>query len=203
MKKIFVAVPTLNMVPVKFVSSLIMLLYHHIDGAEIYLQIVSDSLTYTARDTLAQMAMDQECDYVLWIDSDMVFPADALERLLKHDKDMVTAVYYKRRGDHSPVIYCGVWEGEATTYYDFPKDGLFEVAGCGFGFVLTRTEVLKAVTERYHLLFHPMIGLGEDLSFCNRWLSCGGEIWCDPTIKLGHIGECVFTEEDWKKDVVR
>lgn len=196
--KVMIAMPTLGSVPTKTFKSVIRLMFQQKD-VEYFLQMTENSLVYDARNSMAQAAMDENCDYVLWIDSDMTFPADALERLMAHDKDVVTGLYFQRRGDHKPVIYCSIGDEGADVYTDYPKDKLFMVCGCGFGFVLMKTEVLRRITEKEHLLFHPMIGFGEDLSFCYRWLSMGGEIWCDPTIKCGHIGEYVFTEEDWQR----
>lgn len=199
MKKIFVAVPTLNKVDVKFVASWANTVFcHGIEDVECHPQFVVDSMTYTARINLADVALKSGCDYILWLDSDMVFPADTLQRLLIHDKDFVTGIYFQRRGDHAPVIYSGVDEVGRVVYADYPKDKLFQVAACGFGCVLMKTKVIQEVAKASGgATFQPLNGIGEDLSFCYRWQQAGGEIWCDPTIKLGHIGEYVFTEEDW------
>ena len=193
--RVMIAVPCLNNVHIKFVSSLIALLFHRIDNVEYRLQFVTDSLTYTARNELAAMAMEEKVDYVLWIDADMVFPADSLERLLSHKLDMVTALYYKRRGKHEPVIY----DLELQGITNIPNDVVFmQVGACGFGMVLMRREVLERTTDKHHLLFHPDYDLSEDLSFCRRWRDCGGKIYCDSSLKLGHMGEKEITEGDWE-----
>lgn len=199
-KRVFIAVPCLNKIDARFFKSFLAMMFHRIPNVEYTYSVTIDSLTYTARDTLAQAALDMGSDYVLWIDSDMVFPADSLERLLAHDKDMVTALYFKRRGDHAPVIYSGMDEnGGVLTCSDYPRDGsLFKVWGCGFGMVLMKTEVIRrTVKETNGLAFHPFTNMTEDLSFCYRWNQAGGEIWCDGSLKLGHMGEREFTEEDW------
>ena len=200
MKKVMIAIPTLNTVHIKFVGSLVSLLFHQIENVEFRLQFVQDSMTYTARNHLAEQAMKEECDYVLWIDSDMTFPADAMERLLTHDKDMVTALYFQRRGKHLPVIYK---ENYDESYANYPKDKLFQVKACGFGMVLMRTEVLRKTLEANDgCLFHPFPSMGEDLSFCHRWTQTGGEIWCDSSVKCGHVGEYEYTEADYETNGV-
>lgn len=195
MKKILVAVPTLNKVDVKFVASWANIVFcHGIEDVECHPQFVVDSMTYTARINLADIAVKGNYDYVLWLDSDMVIPADALKKLLEHDKDFVTGLYFKRRGDHAPVIYSRFLE----PYIDYPQNEIFQVKACGFGCVLMKTDVIRRVAEEFEgSTFQPYNEWGEDLSFCYRWKLCDGDIWCDPTVKCGHIGEYVFTEDDW------
>ena len=38
------------------------------------------------------------------------------------------------------------------------------------------------------------LGFGEDLSFCGRVQQVGGEMWCDSSIKMGHVGLGTITE---------
>lgn len=198
MKKILIAIPMLNMVHAEFMTCLIRLILHKIDGAEIYYSVTKDSMTYTARIQLAETALQSGADYVLWIDSDMTFPADALERLLEHDKDMVTGLYFQRRGKHDPVIYSDLNGDSRSAYSDYPQDSLFKVAACGFGLVLMKSEVIAKVAQGNDgMTFQPFPGIGEDLSFCYRWNAVGGEIFCDSTLKLGHLGDYEYTEVDY------
>lgn len=206
--KVMIAVPCLNDVPTKFMLSLMALDHYRIKGVDLNVVVVEDSMTYTARTQLADMALRDNYDFMLWIDSDMVFPTDMLYRFLLAKKEMVTGLYFQRRGEHKPVIYrsCNALEVKeddrtihAEVYTDYPKDQLFQVAACGFGAVLMHTEAIRRVARGFDgNVFDPLLGAGEDLSFCARYAAVGGEIWCDPTIKLGHIGRTIFYEEDWK-----
>ena len=58
---------------------------------------------------LGKAALDMGADYVLWLDSDMTFPADTLERMLatmqEKDLDILTGVYYRRRSPYTPVLF--------------------------------------------------------------------------------------------------
>lgn len=213
MIKVMVAIPCLNDVPTKFMMSLMALDHYRIKGVDLNVVVVEDSMTYTARTELASQALNDKYDFILWIDSDMLFPPDMLYKMLLAKKEMVTGLYFQRRGKHKPVIYK---TNEILTekvddklmrseiYTDYPKDQLFQVAACGFGAVLMHTEAIRRVARGFDgNVFDPLLGAGEDLSFCARYAAVGGEIWCDPTIKLGHIGRTVFTEEDWKNNVVR
>ena len=67
----------------------------------------------------------------------------------------------------------------------------FQVEGCGMACTMISTEVIKEVQSRYGSPFDPEkiegINFGEDTAFCWRARKCGYEIWCDPTVRIGHI----------------
>lgn len=46
----------------------------------------------TARNTAAEMAMNMGCDYLMFIDDDVMIPPDTLEKLLLADKDIVAGL---------------------------------------------------------------------------------------------------------------
>ena len=75
-------------------------------------------------------------------------------------------------------------------------DGLFEIAGSGFGCVMTSVSLLKRMVEKYGAPFTPMMGLGEDLAFCWRVKQNGGKMYCDGRIRCGHIGQKVYGVEE-------
>lgn len=150
-----------------------------------------------ARNTFARRACEEGFDRILWMDSDMVFEPDLLERLsadLDEGRDIVTGVYFKRKFPAEPVLYksLGTDTGEAVTYDDYPQDALFPVAGCGFGGVLMRTEVLADLDEPP---FAMIPGYSEDLSFCIRMEEKKRPIFCDSRVKLGHLGTIIFSEK--------
>ena len=96
---------------------------------------------------------------------------------------------YDRDGETVPI---------ALSYTDYPE-GIFEIAGCGFGCVMMNTAVVKAVAEEFGLPFSPILGFGEDLSFCCKASQIGYKMFCDSGVKLGHVGNKTFTEEDFLK----
>ena len=150
-----------------------------------------------ARNTFARRACEEGFDRILWIDSDMVFEPDMMERLsadLDTGLDCVTGIYFKRKFPAEPVLYkdLGTDTGEAETYADYPQDALFEVAGCGFGGVLMRTEILADMEDPPFEMFP---GYSEDLSFCIRMAQKGRKIHCDSRVKLGHLGTIIFSEK--------
>ncbi|MBQ2404001.1 MAG: hypothetical protein II280_01155 [Lachnospiraceae bacterium] len=159
------------------------------------------SLVYHARNNLARQALKTDADYVLWLDSDMVFAPDTLIRMLKvckdNDIDFLTAVCFRRKPPYTPCLFDRlekVEKGASYTALMSVPEGLFKVGGCGFAGVLMRSDVLLSVQSRFEgRMFDPMDGFGEDVSFCWRARQCGYEIWCDSSIEFGHVGNCIVT----------
>lgn len=200
--KTIIAIPCMDMVQTEFVRSLVSMRY----VGEIQFCFTECSLIYQARTALCKMAMDAEADYVLWLDSDVVFQPDLMEKLMEdiQGRDMVTAVYHARRAPFRPVIWKTIKTGLLPTdtqveqYDDYPEDGLFEIEGCGFGAVLMKIGVIRDVAETFHQTFSPVTGLGEDLSFCVRARSCGYKIWCDPALQIGHKGAMIINHDTFR-----
>jgi hypothetical protein len=68
------------------------------------------SLIYDSRNKLASMAVELEADYMLWFDSDMVFDASTLERMMKvldehPDIDILSGLYFRRGTPFTPVLF--------------------------------------------------------------------------------------------------
>lgn len=194
-KKILIAVPCMDLVQASFAQSLASL--NKVGQCAVAFNACS--LIYDSRNKLAAKAMKDEFDYVLWLDSDMVFSPDILEKLIADDKDMVSGLYFRRTTPYTPVIFKDselkdgrlVW----SDYTDYPKGELFKVAGAGFGCVLMKTDMIFDMIGKYGDWFTPLYSSGEDLSFCYRARELGYEIWCDSRIKCGHMSHQMITED--------
>ena len=199
-KKILIAIPCMDMVSARFAQSLTTL--KKVGQCTVCFFI--GSLVYDSRNTLTAMAVENECDYIMWFDSDMVFEPDTLERMMKvldeHPEiDILSGLYFRRGHPFTPVLFSKLEVNEKNELefngYDDVPDGLFEVAGCGFGCVLMRTECLMdiAAKEGGGVWFSPMVNAGEDCAFCIRARREGYRIFCDPSVQLGHMGYAPIT----------
>lgn len=196
----------MDQVPAQFANSIATLTSYGIEGVEISLRFNLGSLVYTSRNYLALMAMQDEADLIMWFDSDMVFNPDTLLRLLKDiddGADFVTGVYYRRTSPFTPTLFSKLdINEEGVAIWDqieeVPDKGLFEVAGCGFGCVLMKTDIARDVFKKFGRLFSPIGEVGEDLSFCWRARECGYKLLCDPDIPLGHVAHTMVTKDFYK-----
>ena len=203
--KTLIAVPCLNMVPTEFFTSM-----GGLDKVgKTRTAITYSTLTYDARNNLTAIALEDGFDRVLWLDSDMTFEPDIMQKLMadmdEHNLDYVSALYFMRTRPTKPVIFERLIYDrlpeevhiKADNMLDYPKDQLFEVEGSGFGGVLIKTSALKQVAENFGLPFSPMMGYGEDLSFCWRMKQLGIKMYCDSRIKMGHLATFPVTEADY------
>ena len=202
--KVLISVPCRDQISVKFVEHLMNL----VKPCECMYRFGTSGLVFDARDEACSIALSGNYSHVLFIDSDMYFEPTALIKALERKTDVLTGLYFKRKENHEPVLYKAIGQrqyrdngtvklhGFAEIETDLDRD-YFPVEGCGFGFVLVRTEVLKKMHETNVSWFEPIPGLGEDLSFCERLKEFNIPIMCDTTITLGHYGEYIFTARDW------
>jgi GT2 family glycosyltransferase len=191
--KTLIAVPCGDQLEANFVECLLNLR----PVGEVEIKLLKGTLVYDARNQLIQYALDKGgYDYILWLDSDMTFEPDLLERLLEdiEGRQLVTGLCFGRRPPFNPCIYKSIrveQEGlgympYTDNYFDYPRDQIFEVEGCGFACVLMTMDMAEAMSV-YGVPFFPIAGLGEDLAYCYRAKKLDYKLWCDSRLKIGHI----------------
>ena len=186
--RLMVAVPTVDYVPADFVKSLAKLslrLGRKRVPADV--EIVGGTLVYIARNRLALRAIRDEYTHVLWLDSDMTFSDRIVEDLLFCGKDMVCGAFVSRRPPYGPCVYTDITDPANMKKVENFGTEPFRVDGCGFAAVLTSVSLLDAVQSNFGTCFQPTEQYGEDLAFCDRVKQLGREIWCEPTVRPGHI----------------
>ena len=195
-----IAIPCMDQVAAPFAHSLATLE----KTGECVISMNIGSLVFDARNQLTKQALANECDYIVWLDSDMIFPPDLIPRLLaraEDGNDIITGIYFHRRAPFGPVLYKKLRKGEpAEKYNDYPEDSFFEVEGAGFGACLVKTSVMEDVALNYGTWFSPLEGYGEDVSFCMRARELGYKIMCDSSIKCGHVGQVTVDENVYKEN---
>ena len=117
----------------------------------------------------------------------MTFSENIVDDLLFCGKEMVCGAFVGRRPPYGPCVYSDISDpGNMIQVKDFGTEP-FRVDGCGFATVLTAVSLLKDVQDKFETCFRPNERYGEDLAFCDRVKQLGHEIWCDPTVRPGHI----------------
>lgn len=206
MKKTLIAVPCMDMVHAKFMESFVNLIKP--DGTS--WAMVQDTLINEARNIFAANAVKAGFDRVFWLDSDMKFEPDTLVRLTQdmdeYNLDFVSGLYFTRRPPIKPVAFKSLnWDKKengdldagSEYFFDYPE-GLTEVAGTGFGCVLTTVDLLKRVGDTFGAPFAPLESMGEDLSFCWRVIQIGAKMHLDTRVKCVHVGMYEYNEASMK-----
>jgi hypothetical protein len=163
-----------------------------------------------------QMATDALCEgfeETLWIDSDMGFRPDDVQRIRAHGEPIVTVIA-PQKGKRA--LACHIIPGtEKLTFGE--GGGLHEILYAGTGFLHVRREVYTRVQEQLELplcnemfkrpmipFFQPLIRrqhegtwyLAEDYSFCHRARLCGFRILADTAVRVWHVGNYAYSWED-------
>jgi hypothetical protein len=201
--RIAVCVPTRDLTAAEFTHSLVKMVGRfctHFVGkgqAEIIELFDLGTLLPEMRNTLARKAIEMEATHILWLDSDMIFPEDMIERLYQHGKPIVAASYSQRKEPAKPVAAKdAVW-----VYTEENSSGIEKVDFVGMGAMLVETAVYEAMDEPWHCLgWNEAKGtiVGEDVYFCRKAAEIGAETWIDHDLskEIGHIGYRTFTYRD-------
>lgn len=203
--KIMLGIPSNRDLKKEFVARIIPLAFKI--GIE-NLYLMQNSMINQCRDAIVKVAFEKNYDYIMWLDDDMLVPPDTVERLLAHNKDICSGLYFGRK-NYKPLLFDITEELEdGETYYnlknhtEYRQNDLMKIDGIGFGCVLTKVSALKKIWDCPEdgigqTCFDFIGGLGEDLSFGIRCRKLGIETWVDTSIKCGHLSEFTVTEDAW------
>lgn len=175
-----------------------------------------------ARNMAAARFLRSDADVFLAIDADITFqPEDAIKLCLKaQENGIVGALYVKRLGNHGSPVY--FFDGDTVVFE--PDARLHEVEYLAGGFMAISRKVFEGIRdfhglellhghevteeddrsywdffsarEVWHESSQGRIHEQEDWAFCGRAKEAGFKSWLDPSIRLGHIGQYVYTVED-------
>ena len=140
-------------------------------------------------------------DYLMWIDSDMVFKPEQFFKLLDHDKDVVSGMYkMSDNTNYATVENMDEDFFEQWSYYQILQDNdinkknvkLFKADYTGMGWMLVKYGVIEKMKYPY---FYPRKTthkpgweefVWDDVEFCLRVKEAGFDVWVDPNIIPGH-----------------
>lgn len=124
-------------------------------------------------------------DSILMIDSDMVFSVEDVEKMALTPYQAMTGVYVNTLPPKPPMLFKRI-KGDYAIM-DIPEE-VSPVDACGAGFLyLSKELVQKLPYECCNVIKEGEIEHGEDISLCHRINKLGGQIYCDPSIKLGQV----------------
>lgn len=201
MRKVLLGTPCYDgKVNVEFLHSLLgtLNLSSKHDTAIYPVQICYDALIQRARNDLVSMALESNCDDLIFVDSDQEWDPEWIFKLLNCPVDLVAGVVPKKSDTNIDFTVKVLPEGLAK-----PVNGLLEVEGVGTGFLRISKKALQTVWDMSaeyknsgkinRMVFDVQIAdngdlISEDYVFCEKWRKSGGQVWIDPTMNCNHIG---------------
>lgn len=158
------------------------------------------TLIASQRMELAQQALAEKADYLLWLDSDMRFPRETIGHLILRDKPIVAANYSTRRMPVKPVAMRDV-AGKIDRVFTAPESqGLEAVDYVGMGVMMAKREVFEKLDAPWFAIPFSTVGghyIGEDVFFCRKAKEAGYEVLVDHDLSqhVKHIGTFEYSHE--------
>jgi hypothetical protein len=171
---------------------------------EIELLQMQGTLIFTQRERLAEEALKWGAEYLMWVDSDMRFPKNTLEEMLKHKVDIVGVNATTRREPIKPTALNLVVKNEKEHSWipidSLNNNGIEKCTAVGFGFTLVKADVFRKVSRPWFNVMWSDHGaiIGEDIHFCVKCQDTGYDVYVDhdTSRQIGHIGTRSFGWKD-------
>jgi len=152
------------------------------------------------RNFVCKMALEHSATHVCFIDTDMVFPSDTINRLLEISKPVVGVASRKKKLPRQYTIEVDEATGaRPIADSELPAAPFCRIGGSpilvGTGIMLIDLQTINTALAKPWFKFETFwndkeVGYtGEDLYFCRKTWAAGLEVWCDPTINVKHIGD--------------
>jgi GT2 family glycosyltransferase len=143
----------------------------------------------------------REYDYIMWIDSDIVFKPSDFFRLLETPHEITCGNYMMSDRTHTTTVKewdetyfinsGGAFEFMTPAHIKREKERYIKVAYSGMGWMLIKNGVFERIS--YPWFHHDVICIGhmvdmcsEDVAFCRNAEKAGISIYVDKTIWVGH-----------------
>lgn len=138
-------------------------------------------------------------DYIMWIDSDIVFDTKQFFELLNHKKNITSGLYLMEGGRQFACVKN--WDEkffEENGHFQFlsPQDfkgqeSLIKVNYVGMGWMLVKKGVFESINYPWFEPLRKTFGgvtdfTMEDVAFCHKAIEQGFDIHVDPKIIVGH-----------------
>ena len=173
--------------------------------------VPGDAFIGKARSTIANRFMNSGFDHLMFIDADVGFDINAAKELLRSDVDIAGGIYRVKedRMKFPALLLEPMVRHEKDTR-------LLKMQYIPAGFMKVSRKVFEKMQESYPEEYYyagetkiydffpcGRVGnhfTGEDISFCQRALACGFDIWGVQGIELQHTGAKSF-EATWQIEV--
>ena len=149
------------------------------------------------RNLMRQRVIVEGFDYLLFLEQDIVAPADLIQRLLAHGRQVCSALYYNQRADSAglydrvPMAWTfesiclaeGIFRPLTLNDKDLLLPRLIQVHGCGLGACLIHRSVLEVLEFQYEPGTPPVL---EEYVFARECYKRGIEICLDVALECVH-----------------
>lgn len=183
------------------------------ENIEVVLRIIHAYNVADGRNDLVNIMFAENCDYLFFVDNDVILPKNALVDLYNMKWYFSVGTYPRKEEDtlKNPDPWTTLyWHEEANKTCYCPKFLPFSqlhagyitpVDCCGLGCALIKRELFQMIEQPWFFFAHegsPAQGnidaycIGEDMWFCRKCIMAGVQIWAHGSVICGHVGKYVY-----------
>lgn len=192
-KRVYIAVPNDGTIVTELAMNLIQ--WSHDSKYKIKINLPSGLFPLdNARNTLVKDFLETDCDWIWWIDRDIVPPVDTLDRLIQADKDAIGAVCFSMKSDNGEYFPYPVTLrfNEDSRYQVYYGNGVEEVDAIGGACVLVKRKVYENIERPYEFVYHKdgTLALTCDFRVWQKAKDKGFRVFVDFDILCDHKKAC-------------
>lgn len=160
-----------------------------------------DALIQRSRNDLLKIAVENNFDGILWVDSDIEWSPIWAVEIVNRDKDIIGLPVIKKSLNEAYNVKCNPEDLVIN------EDGLISVLSVGTGFLYMNKKAIDYLWENAEeytepdktgrMVFSVNIKDGqlisEDVSVCNKLKDGGFDIFIDPSKTCNHIGNLKYS----------
>ena len=206
---LFIAIPCGTLVHTDFVMSLLSLvtsLHKPLKGGghigRFTVHVAQGSILPKQRHQLVLQAREQQYSHILFLDSDMAFPAFTAHQLFAAGKQVVAANCAVKKLPSVATARRDTGDGIGEVVFTTEETkGLEQVWRVGTGVMLISTSVFDELPiPWFDMVWSEQTGdyVGEDWRLCEKLQAAGIPIFIDHLLSqhIGHIGSYTYTHDD-------
>ena len=179
-----------------------------------FIDLSNESLITRARNTLTEMFLRSMSDYLLFIDADQGFDAQAVVRMINENVDLIGAAVPMKAinwarvkkavldgkenlDEHTAIFNVNMNKEQRKMLKENPNT-IAEVDYMGTGLMLISRNGSIVFGDPIYDFWQTTIDeqsdrlLSEDYQFCKLWKESGGKIYLAPYVRVSHAGTYWF-----------
>lgn len=192
-KRIFIAIPSSGG---KLISGLVQHLITWTHDPRYIIKLYTPTGIFpldNARNKCVKEFLESDCDYLWWIDDDILPPIDAMHRLVQADKDAIGAAAFSMKDEEQYFPYpVTLRYNEDKKYIVYYGKGIEEVDATGGACVMVKRKVYEAIERPYEFTYYPdgTLNLTCDFRIWQKAQEKGFKLFIDFDLICDHIRTC-------------
>ena len=188
MIKVAFAITTLNEIPFEVYCNHIKCLVKWSRKYQLFLAASYGTTLVSARESCLNIARANKCDYILYVDSDVILPLNTLDCLISNDSDLASGLCMRRGYPYDDVAWIRSNNGLHQPSFDPNAPSVYPVEWVGGGAALFKVSSFDKLKRPYFKhVFKNGRQIYEDVYLCMKMREKGMIITIDSRVQCGHL----------------